>query len=52
MGSSASTSTTLDMEAGMASYVGFTLVGAAAAGAGSDAAMAAAIEVASFRDKI
>lgn len=34
------------MEAGIASYVGLTLEGAAAVGAGSDAAIAAAIEVA------
>lgn len=48
IGISASTSTIFDMDVGIASYVGFTLVGAAAAGAGSDAAIAAAIEVAIF----
>ena len=41
-------SITLDIEAGIASYVGLTLEAAAAAGAGNDAAIAAAIEVAIF----
>jgi len=39
-------SMTLDMLAGMASYVGRSTTGAAAVGAGSEAAIAAAIEVA------
>lgn len=43
MGISASISMTLDIEAGMASYVGAAGVGAAC-GAGIDAAIAAAIE--------
>jgi len=46
MGISASMSMTLDMLAGMASYVGRSTTGAAAVGAGSEAAIAAAIEVA------
>ena len=37
---------TLDMLAGMASYVGRSTTGAAAVGAGSEAAIVAAIEVA------
>lgn len=48
MGISASMSITLDMLAGMASYVGRSTTGAAAVGAGSEAAIAAAIEVAIF----
>ena len=39
-------SMTLDMLAGMASYVGRSTTGAAAVGAGSEAAIVAAIEVA------
>lgn len=39
-------SMTLDMLAGIASYVGRSTTGAAAVGAGSEAAIAAAIEVA------
>lgn len=46
IGISASMSMTLDMLAGMASYVGRSTTGAAAVGAGSEAAIAAAIEVA------
>jgi len=46
-GISASMSITLDMEAGMASYVGATGTGAAV-GAGREAARAAAIEVAAM----
>lgn len=46
MGISASMSMTLDMLAGMASYVGRSTTGAAAVGAGSEAAIVAAIEVA------
>ena len=45
---SASMSMTLDMLAGMASYVGRSTTGAAAVGAGSEAAIAAAIEVAAI----
>jgi len=48
VGIPASMSMTLDMLAGMASYVGRSTTGAAAVGAGSDAAIAAAIEVAIF----
>jgi hypothetical protein len=46
MGISASISMTLDMLAGMASYVGRSTTGAAVVGAGREAAIAAAIEVA------
>jgi hypothetical protein len=45
---SASMSMTLDMLAGMASYVGRSTTGAAVVGAGSEAAIVAAIEVAIF----
>jgi hypothetical protein len=48
-GISASMSITLDMEAGMASYVGATCTGAAV-GAGREAARAAAMEVAAIRN--
>jgi hypothetical protein len=46
MGISASMSTILDIDTGIASYVGFVTTGATAVGAGNDAAIAAAIDVA------